>query len=154
MTEINIFTNKGDFFAKAPKAPFLGIDWGMKRIGIAVSDDTLVLASPLETIHRIEDLDAIITARKIGAFVLGYPLEMSGNIGKKAKEVEAFAAELSKRYPELPILLEDERLTSYEAERMMIEELNLSRKKRKGNIDRAAAALILQGVLDAKGNFK
>ena len=153
MKKCNIYKEIDAFFKAQPSPPFLGIDWGSKRIGVAVSDKNLILASPLKTINRIEELDLIIKERKAGAFIIGYPLEMSGNVGESAKKVEAFAENLSKLYPDFPILLIDERLSSSAAEDALNESGNYSKKqqkKKKESLDKTAAAFILQGVLDSK----
>lgn len=130
---------------------FLGIDYGEKRIGLSVGDE-LGLASPIgaaveRTLEaRLQHIGEEIRQKRIGALVVGHPLNMDGSVGFKAREVEEFVERLKKRF-NLPVHLVDERLTSYEAE------VRLSGKKKKphrasGTIDSMAAALILQDFLD------
>ena len=132
----------------------LGLDLGTKRIGIAISDDTETLASGRGFFERLspeEDLDyfrQLIDEEQIEKVVLGLPKNMDGSLGPKAQETLDFKADLE-NVINLPVDTFDERLTSVEAERVLID-ANLSRKKRKGIIDQQAAVLILQGYLDSQ----
>lgn len=129
----------------------LGIDYGEKRVGLAHGDE-LGLATPLPAVlepagePRWTRLGEVIRARRITDLVVGYPYNLDGSAGFKAREVEGFAAELRARFG-LPVHLVDETLTSYAAEETM------PRKDRRavrasGRIDSRAAALILQDFLD------
>jgi putative holliday junction resolvase len=129
----------------------LGLDYGTKRIGLSYGDEVGV-AVPLAAItdaddaSRWEKIGAVIKQRRITDLVLGYPYNMDGSAGFKAKEVDAFAAQLRERFG-LPVHLVDETLTSYEAES------SIPKKSRRGVrdsglIDSRAAALILQDFLD------
>lgn len=132
---------------------FLGIDYGTRRIGLA-SGDELGLASPLPALvdadpaKRWQGLLDEVRRRRISELVLGYPYNMDGTAGFKAKEVDAFAEKL-KAETGLPVHLVDERLTSHEAESHIP-----SHKRRalraSGVIDSRAAALILQDYLDQR----
>lgn len=131
----------------------LGLDLGTKTIGLAISDALLMLATPLETIRRtkftqdVAALFAIMDAREVGGLVLGLPVEMSGEEGKRCQATRQFAANLlAKR--DVPLAFWDERLSTAAVERVMIEDYDMSRKKRAERVDAAAAAFILQGVLD------
>ncbi len=132
----------------------LGIDYGSKRIGIAVSDLSCTIASSYKIIYRkginedISELSKIIQEKEIGGIVMGLPLQMNGLEGEIAKEVRKFAEILIEKIG-LPILLWDERLSSSAMENFLIKEVDLSRKKRAKVLDATAAAYILQGVLDA-----
>lgn len=132
----------------------LGIDYGFKRMGLAVSDLLRTIASSYNILYRkdlktdIEELRKIIKEKEIGAIVIGLPLQMNGQEGKIAEEVKKFALILEENFG-LPILLWDERLSSSAVERFLIKEVDLSRSKRAKVLDASAAAYILQGVLDA-----
>lgn len=130
----------------------LGVDLGTKRIGLAISDETETLASAFDTYQRqshesdIEFFRNLVVEEEIGRIVLGYPLNMDGSSGPKAEEANQFKEALSQAI-DIPIELFDERLTTSEAERVLLQG-DVSRKKRKGLRDRLAAVLILQGYLD------
>ena len=132
----------------------LAVDYGRRRIGLAVSDALRITAQGLETVvvrSRAEALDAVAKAAEeweAGEVVVGLPLNMDGSAGQMAQEAEAFAAEVARRTG-LPVARWDERLTSAAAHRTM-REMAVRTKGRKGTVDRMAAALILQGYLDSK----
>jgi len=136
----------------------LGIDYGHRRLGIAVSDDEKILASPLPVYSRCSlDVDlafliGIVKENEVERVVVGLPRNMNGSIGKMAKEALSFAWKLRRKI-NIPISTFDERMTSVEAERVLVE-TNLSRKRRKGLRDSMAAVLILQGYLDRLGTKK
>jgi putative Holliday junction resolvase len=136
-----------------PNAPVIGLDLGSKTIGVAISDITLKIASPIETIARKKFTDdarrlmAIAGERRAGLFVLGLPLNMDGSEGPRAQSTRAFARNLGKLTP-LPIVFWDERLTTAAVERMLIE-ADTSRARRAEIIDKLAAAYILQSALDS-----
>lgn len=129
-----------------------GLDLGTKTIGVAVSDRGLSLASPRPVIRRTkftadaEALLGLLTKENVGAIVLGLPLNMDGTEGPRAQATRAFARNLAQK-TEIPIAFWDERLSTVAAERSLLEQ-DVSRAKRAGRIDSAAAAFILQGVLD------
>lgn len=135
----------------------IGIDAGTKTLGLALSDTRRTIASSLETIRRTKftaDAQRLIAlAEEHGAagFVLGLPANMDGSEGPRAQATRAFARNINKLLP-LPILLWDERLSTVEAERMLIA-ADTSRKKRADVIDKLAATLILQGALDRLRRF-
>ena len=131
----------------------LGIDPGEKRIGVAVSDTTRLIASSLETITRTkfaDDAAAILKlydARQCGGFVIGLPLNMDGSTGPAAQSARAFARNLlGKR--DAPLLLWDERLSTAAVTRTLIEG-DASRRRRGEVVDKMAAAYMLQGAIDA-----
>ena len=136
------------------KQAILGIDYGAKRMGLAVSDLSLTVATSYKILYRKEiskdlsELQAIIKEKEIGAIVMGLPLQMNGAEGDIATEVRRFAGVLEDTF-HLPILLWDERLSSSAMENFLIKEVDLSRKKRAKVLDASAAAYILQGALDA-----
>ncbi|MFD2738873.1 Holliday junction resolvase RuvX [Sulfitobacter aestuarii] len=143
----------GDFAAALPPMQALiGLDLGEKTIGVAVSDNFLSVATPLETVRRRKfTLDAarlleIIAARRIGGLILGLPRNMDGSEGPRCQSTRAFARNLE-RLHELPISFWDERLSTVAAERALLE-ADTTRKRRAEVIDHVAAGYILQGVLD------
>jgi len=132
----------------------LGLDVGDRRIGVALSDETGTLASPLPTLERVgprQDLKAVAAlARAHGAreIVVGLPRTLAGEIGPQAEKVQAFAQAL-RPVAQVPVTFWDERLTTVMAERALIEG-EVSRRRRKGLVDQVAAVLILQSWLDAR----
>jgi putative Holliday junction resolvase len=132
----------------------LGIDYGSKRIGLAVSDLLRTIATSYKILYRkniqsdIEELKNIIKEKEIGAIAMGLPLQMNGDEGELAQEVRKFAILLEEEL-KLPVFLWDERLSSSAVEKFLIKEVDLSRKKRAKVLDSSAASYILQGVLDA-----
>lgn len=131
----------------------MGLDLGTKTIGVATSDPTRTIATPIETIARRKfTTDAArlleLAAREnIGLFVLGLPVNMDGSEGPRAQSTRAFARNLAKLTP-VPIVFWDERLSSAAVERMLIE-ADTSRARRGEVIDKLAAAWILQAALDS-----
>jgi putative Holliday junction resolvase len=131
-----------------------GLDLGTETIGVAVSDPLLSIASPVATIRRTrfkrdaEQLAALVAARQAGGLVYGLPVNMDGSEGPRCQSVREFAREFAKRCA-LPYAFWDERLSTAAVQRMLTDEADLSRKRRAEVVDRAAAAYILQGALDA-----
>lgn len=131
----------------------LALDVGTKTLGVAVSDATKMIATPLQTIMRkgvkkdIVALKELISDRTVGAILIGLPLDSFGEEGRIAKLARGFGEALTEDWG-LPVFFWDETLTSAQAEAVLIE-ADLSRKKRKKVIDRAAAAQILQSCLDS-----
>ena len=132
---------------------FLGIDYGTRRIGLAYGDD-LGIATPLPALtdaeprKRREGLAVVVKQRRVTELVLGYPYNMDGTIGFKAKEVDAFAESLRKEFG-LPVHMIDERLTSHMAEAGMNQK-QLREIRGQGIVDSRAAAIILQDYLDQR----
>jgi putative Holliday junction resolvase len=129
----------------------IGFDFGEKTIGVAVSDPLGMIAQGVKTIRRkgwktdLALLRDIIHEYKAERLVVGLPRNMNGSLGPSADKVQEFIEKL--RIFDLPVIAEDERLTTVMAERALIEG-DVSRKKRRMVIDQVAAALILQGYLD------
>lgn len=138
----------------------LGLDLGTKTIGLALSDVTRLIASPLETIKRVKlriDTDrlmAVVATHRIAGLVLGLPINLDGNEGPRAQSTRAFAKNLAGLHGASlpPLLLWDERLTTQAAERVLLE-ADQSRRRRAEVIDKMAAALILQSALDRIGRL-
>jgi putative holliday junction resolvase len=133
----------------------MGIDWGRVRVGVALSDEMGLLAHPLATL-QVSSLDALVRelsalAASHGAeeIVLGLPRNMDGSEGESADTVRRVAASLEQAAGR-PVRLQDERLTTWAAERLLAEESPGRRSKRKPVKDQVAACLILQAYLDAR----
>ncbi len=137
-----------------PYKALMGIDYGSKRMGIAVSDLLRGIATSYKIIYRsswqkdVAEIKRIVTEKEIGGIVYGLPLQMNGEEGEIAHEVRAFAEKLAKELL-LPYIFWDERLSSSAVENFLIKEADLSRQKRAKVLDSSAAAYILQGALDA-----
>ena len=137
---------------KATEGPLLGIDPGTKTLGLAISDGTRLIATPLETIRRkkfsvdAQQLLEVFDKNESAALVVGLPVNMDGSHGPRTQSVRDFCTNLL-RLRDVPIFLWDERLSTMAVTRTMLEG-DLSRKKRAENVDKMAAAYILQGVLD------
>jgi putative Holliday junction resolvase len=131
---------------------FMGLDFGDKRIGIAVSDDQGQIAMPKDTLQRsgkvkyIERLAELADQENVGEILVGMPVSMDGSHGPQAQKVMQFVQRLRQRV-EIPVVVWDERLTTVAAERILIEG-NLSRSRRRRVIDKVAAAYLLQSYLD------
>lgn len=135
----------------------MGLDFGSKTVGVAVSDAFGWTAQGVETIVRKNEdklrqtcarIEALIAEYEVELLVLGYPKNMNGTIGERARKTEAFRDMLMRRTG-LSVVLWDERLTTVEAEQILIES-GVRRENRKTYIDKIAAMLILQDYLDAK----
>lgn len=132
----------------------LAIDYGSRRMGLAVSDALGITAQGLETLERknkrsdFARLERLIREHQIAEIVLGNPLRMSGEEGTQSRKVAEFAAELRRRFG-LAVHLWDERLTSSEANRLL-RDAEVSLQKRTQAVDRMAATLILQSFLQAR----
>ena len=136
-----------------PGTPWLGLDLGEKTIGVAASDATRMIASPLVLVRKVkftQDAEAVLKVmdgRRASGLVIGLPLNMDGTEGPRAQSCRAFARNLQ-RIRETPVAFQDERLSTSAVERFLIEDLDLNRKRRANVVDRTAAAWILQGALD------
>ncbi|GAX43323.1 Holliday junction resolvase YqgF [Tolypothrix sp. NIES-4075] len=137
-----------------PPISALGLDVGSKRIGVAGCDRTGLIASGIDTIERkylqkdIEKIQQLVNEREVNVLVVGLPYSMDGSLGFQARQIQKFAKRLSKAL-KLPVEYVDERLTSFQAEQMLIAQ-NRSPSRNKGLIDRLAACLILQQWLDVR----
>jgi putative Holliday junction resolvase len=131
----------------------MALDVGGRRIGVALSDPTRVLASPLTTLRAepreraLSEIAALVRRHEVVEVVVGLPLTLSGEVGPQAQMIQQFA-ELLKAQLSTPVHLFDERLTTVAAERMMID-LGMKPEQRKARIDEVAASIILQDFLDS-----
>ena len=137
----------------------LGLDYGSKTVGVAVSDPLGLTAQPVETIWREKEnhlrktlarIDCLVSEYKAESIVLGYPKNMNNTIGERALKSLEFG-QMLKRRTGLPVVMWDERLTTSEAENILIEG-SVRRENRKQYLDTMAAVLILQGYLDSNRN--
>jgi putative Holliday junction resolvase len=147
-----------DLIATLPAmTPLFGLDLGEKTIGVAVSDVTRTIASPLELIRRAkftpdaERLFAMMQGRSAKGLVIGLPLNMDGTEGPRCQSVRAFARNLLRLKDDIEIAFWDERLSSAAVNRMLISEADVTRSRRSDVVDKTAAAYILQGALDRLG---
>lgn len=137
----------------AMNARVLGLDYGARRIGLAISDGLGITAQPLETVpnkpgQAMERIKAVIKERQVGKLVVGLPKHMNNEEGLKAEEARAFGEEL-KAATGLAVEFMDERLSTMAASRILME-TNLSGTKKRQVIDKLAAAIILQTWLDSR----
>jgi len=143
-----------DFAAALPPyAPVAGLDLGERTIGVAISDATRAVASPIETIRKAKFTDdakrlfALMADRGALGIVIGLPVNMDGTEGVRCQSNRAFARNLL-RLRDLPIAFWDERMSTMAVNRMLIDEMDMTRRRRAEVVDKAAAAWILQGALD------
>jgi putative Holliday junction resolvase len=143
------------YFSRDELLRVMGLDMGSKTIGVALSDELGLIAQAKETIHRRnieEDLEAIadlVRTCDVERIVVGLPINMTGTLGGEAQKVLHFVEDM-RRVLSVPIIPWDERLSTVQARRVLLE-AGLSRKKRKKIIDKTAATVILQTYLDAQG---
>ncbi len=136
----------------------IGIDYGRKRVGVAVSDPLCVFASALETVHSAKIIDYLknyASRETIVKFVVGYPMNTDNTPSEAAADVDVFLKLLGKNFPDIPVVLEDERFTSVLAHRAMIDGgMKKSDRREKGAADKISAALILQSYLDRPAGMR
>lgn len=133
---------------------FIGVDYGSKRVGLAISDSLGLTAQPLEVVPRakaVERILELVVEYGVETVVLGLPTGLSGGEGVSAQEARSLGGQLAS--PELEVEYIDERFTSRMAEEVLLES-GMKRRDRRDTVDKVAAAIILQGYLDrrARGN--
>ena len=144
--------------ALAPNTPLVGLDLGEKTIGVAVSDATRTVASPLDLIRKTRFTDdaralfKLMESRGAVGLVIGLPVNMDGSEGPRCQSSRAFARNLLRLRADLPIAFWDERMSSMAINRMLIDEADMNRARRAEVVDKAAAGWILQGALDRLRN--
>ena len=132
----------------------VGLDLGEKTIGVAVSDTTRMVASPLELIRKTKFTDdakalfKLMDGREVAGIVIGLPVNMDGTEGPRAQSSRAFARNLLRLRPELVIAFWDERMSSMAINRFLIDEADINRARRAEVVDKMAAGWILQGALE------
>ncbi len=135
---------------------YLGLDLGSKTLGLAISDRTSTIATSLDVLRYnnydelLDKLSKIVESRKVDSFVLGNPLNLDGSISKRSEITFEFKKLLEEKFGK-EVIMQDERLSTVEAERMLISN-DEKRKNRKKVIDKVAATIILQGYLDRSKN--
>ncbi|MBH89040.1 MAG: Holliday junction resolvase RuvX [Magnetovibrio sp.] len=138
---------------RKPTSRLMGLDLGSKTIGLALSDVSLLIASPLGTIKRskfsedADTLEELVDKHDVGGLVIGLPINMNGTEGPRCQSTRQFAKNFLERL-DIPLAFWDERLSTKAVERVLIDEIDMTRKRRAGIIDKAAATFILQGALD------
>ena len=137
----------------------MGLDFGSKTVGVAISDELLLTAQGIEIIRRKEEnklrqtlarIEELIVEYGVTEIVLGYPKNMNDTLGDRVQKTEEFKEKLERRTG-LPVVLWDERLTTVAADKLMME-AGIRRENRKDYVDQIAASFILQGYLDYIGN--
>ena len=130
----------------------LGIDYGRKRVGVAVSDPLRIFASALETVPSAKIIDYLkkyVENQAVERFVVGYPMNLDNPPSEAAADVDVFLKLLKKYFPSIPVTLEDERFTSVLAHRALIDGgMKKMDRRDKASVDKVSAALILQTWLD------
>lgn len=130
----------------------IGIDYGRKRVGVAVSDPLGIFASALDTVPAAKIIDYLknyTQNNKVARFVVGYPMNLNGRPAECAQYVDVFLKQLAKHFPDIPVTLEDERFTSQLAMKAMIAGgMKKSDRREKENVDKISAAIILQSYMD------
>ena len=133
----------------------VGIDYGRKRVGVAVSDPLGIFASPLDTVPAAKIIDYLkkyAETESVTRFVVGYPMNMNNTPSEAAADVDVFLKSLAKAFPSVPVTWEDERFTSVLAHRAMIDGGMKAKDRRdKSSVDKISAAIILQSHLDRNG---
>ncbi|MBO1359436.1 Holliday junction resolvase RuvX [Acetobacter sacchari] len=140
----------------SPGKRLLGIDPGARLVGLALSDVMRMVASPYSVLKRDKlgamapRIDAIVREHDVGGIVVGLPLSLDGDFGPAAQAARDWAQDLSQRIG-VAAALWDERLSSSAVNRLLIQEADMSRKRRQETVDKMAAAYMLQGALDRYG---
>ncbi|NQU57469.1 MAG: Holliday junction resolvase RuvX [Rhodospirillales bacterium] len=140
--------------ALKPHSRLMGLDIGSKTVGLALSDVTRMIASPLLTIKRSKftadavELEALIDTHEVAGLILGLPISMDGSEGPRCQSTRQFATNLLERR-DIMLSFWDERLSTAAVQRVLIGQADMTRKRRAEVVDKAAAAYILQGALDA-----
>lgn len=135
----------------------MGIDYGTKNIGVALSDSSQTIASPYKTYPANDfwrEFPALVEGEEIVGIIIGNPREMSGRDSNMTLQAQKFAQKIDAAYFELAITLWDERLSSSAVTRMLIDEVDMSREKRSKVVDKLASSYILQGALDFLKNIR
>ena len=136
----------------------VGIDYGRRRTGLAVSDPLRIFAAALDTVDSAKLIDYLknyTEKETIERFVVGYPVNMDGTPSEAQADVDAFLKVLAKAFPGIPVSLEDERFTSVLAHQVMIDGGMKAKDRRdKKSVDRISAAIILQGYMDRTSGSK
>lgn len=127
---------------------FLGIDYGIKRIGLALGSDAEKVARSFKIIHKLNELDDIVPSKNVVAFVVGWPLQPDGTEGETCHQVRLFCNRLTEKFG-LPIYFVDERLSSKKSEEYLRDTLFMRPDKRKDILDAESARVILQSYFDA-----
>lgn len=141
-----------------PDRRLMGLDVGTKTVGVALSDVSRSIATPLETIERKKfaataaRILELVDEHGVGGLIVGLPLQLDGKEGPRCQSVRDFVAELHNRR-DLPTAFQDERFSTAAVERVLIAEVDMTRARRGQVVDRAAAAYILQGALDRMRHF-
>lgn len=132
----------------------LAIDYGKKRVGLAVSDPKKMIANGLTTVHPNELLDYLakyLDKEQVETIVVGYPKQMNNQDSESVEYIRPFLKKLKKQFPDMPVELEDERFTSSMAQNAMLQGgMKKKQRQNKANVDKISATIILQSFLERK----
>jgi len=132
----------------------MAIDYGTKRTGVAVTDPLQIIANGLDTVATKDIFDFFkkyFNEEEVVEMVIGYPRHLDGNPGQIAPQVEAFAKKIQEQYPEMSVTFRDERFTSADAKKIILQSGAKKKKRRdKGLVDKISAVLILQDYMESK----
>ncbi|BDD09039.1 putative pre-16S rRNA nuclease [Fulvitalea axinellae] len=135
----------------------LAIDYGTKRVGVAVSDPLKIISSPLDVVHSkdiIKYLKNYVAKEDVEIFIVGMPKKLDNTDTNNTSHVKGFVKQLKKQIPQIPVELHDERFTSKIAMRAMIDGgMKKKDRREKGNVDKVSAAVILQSYMEANQSF-
>ena len=130
---------------------YLALDWGSVRIGLAITDPLKIIAQPYATLSNdqnlLENIKKIVVEQNISKLIIGHPIKLDGSIGPAANKVNEFKEQLSLELQNVEIIMQDERLSTVEAEKRMLAK-DAKRKTRRANIDKTAAAIMLEHYLN------
>jgi putative Holliday junction resolvase len=136
----------------------IGIDYGNKRIGLAVTDPLQIFASPLDTVkpHEFDNfIQNYLKNEKIDEFIIGYPVQMNNQPSESVKYIDPFLKKIKKKFPDILVHLVDERFTSKLAFQTMIDGgVKQKGRRDKAMVDKISASIILQSFLDSRTNKK
>ncbi len=139
-------------------ARIIGIDFGTKRIGIAVTDPLQIIASPLETVenHKIIDfLTHYFFTEEVECIVVGEPKKLDNSDAEIMPKIRAFIKNLNKHFPNIPVELQDERFTSADAKRIILESgIKKMKRRDKSLVDKVSASIILKEWMEATGKWQ
>ncbi len=135
----------------------VGIDFGLKRTGFAITDDLGIIATPLETVDSVkleEFLEMLVQKEKVECIVIGFPLALDGSDTDITHNVRILHQHLKAKYPDIQLVLYDERMTSTIAKKTMIQIAGKKQRREKGHIDKISAGILLQDYLNSSNSFK
>jgi putative holliday junction resolvase len=139
-------------------ARIMSIDYGMKRIGLAVTDPLQIIASPLDTVDNQRIIDYIkdyLFTEEVERFIVGEPQKLDGSEAEIMPQIRAFIKKLNEQFPNIPVELQDERFTSSDAKQIILQSgIKKMKRRDKGLVDKVSASIILKEWMESKGIWK